>query len=119
MDREKLITALMKEYELPREEAEKRADKAIASVTDLYQTDQPVEDAEDEDEEEIFWDISEVLCVKCLTRWIAVRPSNVMLKDIDCPTCKYKGAVIETGQEFYWDIDEEDLEDLDNTEEDE
>ena len=110
MDREKLIIALMKEYELSREDAEARADKIVASTASMYPTQEADPDAEGDEDEEIYWDVSEVLCVKCLTRWIAVRPSDVMLKDIDCPTCKYKGAVIETGQEFY--MDEEDLEGL-------
>lgn len=43
--------------------------------------------------------VSEVMCVKCLTRWICVRPSSVLLKDIEC-TCGYTGAVIETGQDL-------------------
>lgn len=42
-------------------------------------------------------DISEVICVKCLKRWICVRPSNVWLKDIECPNCG-AGYVIVTGQ---------------------
>lgn len=43
--------------------------------------------------------VSEVMCVKCLTRWICVRPSSVLLKDIEC-SCGYTGAVIETGQDL-------------------
>lgn len=44
--------------------------------------------------------VSEVICVRCLKRWIAVRPSEVLLKDIECPRCKQVGAVIETGQDM-------------------
>lgn len=41
--------------------------------------------------------ISEVICVKCSRRWIAVRPSVTKLKELECPDCG-AGAVIETGQ---------------------
>ena len=53
------------------------------------------------------------MCCKCFERWIAVRPSLTMLKDIECPRCRFIGAAIETGQEFYI---EEDLSDDDNEE---
>lgn len=43
--------------------------------------------------------VSEVICVKCLKRWICVRPSSVLLKDIEC-TCGNTGYVIETGQDL-------------------
>ena len=43
--------------------------------------------------------ISEVICVKCGKRWIAVRPSDVLLKELECPNCG-QGYVIETGQEL-------------------
>lgn len=41
--------------------------------------------------------ISEVICLKCLYRWISVRPSEIWLKNIECPNCGH-GYVIETGQ---------------------
>lgn len=41
--------------------------------------------------------ISEVICVKCAKRWIAVRPEETLLKDIECEHCG-AGFVIETGQ---------------------
>ena len=41
--------------------------------------------------------ISEVICVKCGHRWIAVRPEKTLLKDLECKNCG-KGYVIETGQ---------------------
>lgn len=111
MDKEKLIIAYMKEFDLDRETAEKRADAAIAKIEELNK---PTEEVVNEDEEEIFWDISEVMCCKCFERWIAVRPSDTMLKDIQCPRCSYTGAVIETGQEFYMEGDLADLEDDEN-----
>lgn len=42
---------------------------------------------------------SEVICVKCCSRWIAVRPIATILKQIECDKCG-KGYVIETGQEI-------------------
>lgn len=41
--------------------------------------------------------VSEVICLKCLSRWICVRPSSVLLKEIEC-SCGNIGYVIETGQ---------------------
>lgn len=41
--------------------------------------------------------VSEVMCVKCYKRWIAVRPEITKLKDIECPNCG-SGYVIETGE---------------------
>lgn len=31
--------------------------------------------------------VSEVICVKCCKRWIAVRPAATKLKDLECPNC--------------------------------
>ena len=42
--------------------------------------------------------VSEVICVKCLKRWIAVRPLGCKLKDLECPGCGKQGYVIETGE---------------------
>ena len=41
---------------------------------------------------------SEVVCLGCLKRWIAVRPMATLLKDLECPRCGIKGYVIETGE---------------------
>jgi len=41
--------------------------------------------------------VSEVICVKCHVRWIAVRPTETKLKDLECPMCG-KGYCIETGE---------------------
>lgn len=43
--------------------------------------------------------VSEVVCLKCLSRWICVRPSSVLLKEIEC-SCGNTGYVIETGQDL-------------------
>lgn len=42
--------------------------------------------------------VSEVICLNCYKRWIAVRPKMVMLKQLECPACKRIGLVIETGE---------------------
>lgn len=41
---------------------------------------------------------AELICVRCLHRWIGVWPEECLLKDLSCPHCKNKGAVITTGQ---------------------
>ena len=41
--------------------------------------------------------VSEVICVKCCKRWIAVRPTTTKLKDLECPNCG-QGYVVETGE---------------------
>lgn len=43
--------------------------------------------------------VSEVICVKCCKRWIAVRPTATKLKDLECPNCG-QGYVVETGEEI-------------------
>ncbi len=109
INRDKLIAAYMKEYNLPQDVAEKRADQTIAKLEEMYKQKQDNSNTEgEEDSEEEFeeWVVSEVICVKCLERWIAVRPSDVLLKKLQCPRCSYIGAAIETGEEFYaeeWD----------------
>lgn len=44
--------------------------------------------------------VSEVVCLSCLHRWIAVRLSTSRLKDLECAGCHKQGYVIETGEEF-------------------
>lgn len=46
---------------------------------------------------------SEVICVHCGKRWIAVRPVVTMLKLIECPECTNQGYVIETGEKIFED----------------
>lgn len=41
--------------------------------------------------------VSEVICVKCCKRWIAVRPIGTPLKQLECENCG-SGFVIETGE---------------------
>lgn len=43
--------------------------------------------------------VSEVICVKCGNRWIAVRPKETKLKQLECKECE-GGFVIETGEEL-------------------
>ena len=42
--------------------------------------------------------VSEVICIGCKHRWIAVRPMTTQLKDLECPQCGKQGYVIETGE---------------------
>lgn len=42
--------------------------------------------------------VSEVICIDCKYRWIAVRPAVTLLKDMECPHCHSQGYVIETGE---------------------
>jgi len=44
--------------------------------------------------------VSEVICVKCGKRWISVRPTVTLLKELECPQCHEQGFVIETGEEI-------------------
>lgn len=48
--------------------------------------------------------ISEVICIHCKRRWIAIRPEGTMLKDIECPSghIPKTGYVIETGEEIVY-----------------
>lgn len=52
--------------------------------------------------------VQEVVCLKCLHRWIAVRPKGTLLKDLKCANlsflCGVTGYVIATGQEL--EVDE-------------
>lgn len=41
--------------------------------------------------------ISEVICVKCLCRFMCIRPTITQLKDLECTNCG-QGFIIETGQ---------------------
>lgn len=54
-------------------------------------------------EEKLPHKVSEVICVKCGRRGIAVRPVGVLLKDMECAECGC-GFIIETGEEI--DTDE-------------
>lgn len=44
--------------------------------------------------------VHEAICVKCLHRWIEVRPEGTLLKELECPNCGIVGYVISTGQEI-------------------
>lgn len=41
--------------------------------------------------------VSEVVCLKCLRRWIAVRPEKTLLRQLEC-RCGAVGFAIETGE---------------------
>lgn len=42
-------------------------------------------------------EVSELICLKCLNRWIGVYPSKTLLKQLECK-CGAIGYVIKTGQ---------------------
>ena len=44
-------------------------------------------------------EVSELICLKCLSRWIGVYPRKTLLKDIECK-CGAIGYVIKTGQDI-------------------
>lgn len=54
--------------------------------------------------------VQEVVCLKCLHRWIAVRPKGTLLKDLKCANVSYlcgvTGFVIATGQEITSEVEE-------------
>ena len=43
------------------------------------------------------YEVAELMCLKCLNRWIGVYPAEVPLKDIECK-CGEIGYVVKTGQ---------------------
>ena len=47
-------------------------------------------------EEKLPHEVAELICLKCLKRWIGVYPLEVSLKDIECK-CGARGLVIKTG----------------------
>lgn len=44
--------------------------------------------------------VSVVICLKCLKRWVAVRPLATRLIDLECPQCHEQGFAIETGEDI-------------------
>lgn len=42
-------------------------------------------------------EVCEVICVKCGYRYISVHPTDVLLKNLECPNCG-NGYIIKTGQ---------------------
>ena len=48
-------------------------------------------------EDNVEHEVAELICLKCLNRWIGVYPSELPLKDIECK-CGEVGYVIKTGQ---------------------
>ena len=48
-------------------------------------------------EENTEHEVAELICLKCLNRWIGVYPLELSLKDIECK-CGEVGYVIKTGQ---------------------
>ena len=49
-------------------------------------------------EENLPHKVSEVICINCKHRLVAVRPCVCKLKELECPECNKQGYVIETGE---------------------
>lgn len=42
--------------------------------------------------------VSQVICLRCFRRWIAGRPVDTRLDELQCPSCNEQGFAIETGE---------------------
>lgn len=42
--------------------------------------------------------VSQVICLSCFRRWIAARPIDTRLDELECPDCHKHGIAIETGE---------------------
>lgn len=42
--------------------------------------------------------VSQVVCLVCFRRWIAARPVETKLNELECPECGRQGYAIETGE---------------------
>ena len=42
--------------------------------------------------------VSQVICLRCLRRWIAARTVDTRLTELECPDCGTQGFAIETGE---------------------
>ena len=42
--------------------------------------------------------VSQVICLYCYRRWIAGRPVETRLDELECPNCGQQGYAIETGE---------------------
>ena len=42
--------------------------------------------------------VSQVICLSCFRRWIAGRPTETRLDELECPSCGKQGFAIETGE---------------------
>ena len=42
--------------------------------------------------------VSQVICLNCFRRWIAGRPMETRLDELECPNCGKQGYAIETGE---------------------
>ena len=60
-------------------------------------------------EEYLTHEVCELICIKCLHRWIGVFPTQTLLKNLECK-CGQVGYVIKTGQTIrYADMRGEDI----------
>ena len=57
----------------------------------------PISYIDDKRVEKMPHEVCELICLKCMHRWIGVYPETTLLKDIACQ-CGEVGYVIKTGQ---------------------
>lgn len=55
-------------------------------------------------DENLQHEVCEVICLKCLRRWIAVYPTETLLKNLECQ-CGQVGYVIKTGQTIFDEVE--------------
>lgn len=46
------------------------------------------------------YEVSEVICINCKTRFVSCRPAGVELKLMECYNCRQLGFIIETGEQY-------------------
>lgn len=57
-------------------------------------------------EQNMTHEVTELICLKCLQRWIGVYPQKTLLKDLEC-ACGEVGYIIKTGQTLNTESEEE------------
>lgn len=60
-------------------------------------------------EDNLEHEVAELICLKCLNRWIGVYPAELLLKNVECK-CGEVGYVVKTGQTLPDDVDVEEFE---------
>jgi len=51
-------------------------------------------------EDKQIYAVTEVICVKCGSRFICGRPFELLLKNLECDKCGKMGFIIETGEDM-------------------
>lgn len=56
-------------------------------------------------EDKIKHEVAELICLKCLNRWIGVYPQDTPLEQLEC-TCGQVGYIIKTGQTLSEEVED-------------